>query len=695
MSKTLSKDEVIDIIVKDSKYTREQIEEQITQTVEMMDNMVNEEGAAYVVANNLGVIINLDQSTEPYKINQLVAGQSNVTVVAKVNRIYDIREFTRKDNSNGYVRNIEIIDSSGSARIALWDKKVNIIEEKQIELGSIIRISGANTKIGFHDNIELSIGSHGLIDKDISGINNEDFPEIKTADVIKLNELITTEGEVSVEGKIIDRQGIKEFNRSGKTGRVTSLMLKDLTGKAKVTFWNDSCDKSIVWDVGDIVQITDVRVGVNKFGDKELTFNPHSKIIKLEDPGDISGIEIPSQKILKTLDEIEDGLSSVIVIGKITDIGEIRTFEREGRSNQVANIVIQDKTRSLRVNLWGKQADIVSKIEIGTIIRIKDAQTKLSNFSGEIEISCGDRSKVEISPSNVDHTHFDFKGLPILISDINENRSGVSLKIQIISRFEQRDIEKKDGTSTSVLNMIISDFEGNQGRLAAWENNISKINDFEEGDGLEIISARVKPGSEEYAPEVIIQKTTIVNKIDQNEITPLIQSADKIHQGLHYQKVNLNQLSEGSKVHVRGTIVKAYKPVIYNGCSQCARKVIIEEGFEEKGNCKVHGEVNSQPRLILTIVLEDTHDSCTIKLFGKIAESLLNMTVQEVKDLIDRLSDENAPINKSKIELKEIWVEGKVVKDDIKELLQINADTVGSLDIVKEADAILDKHDKS
>ena len=77
------------------------------------------------------------------------------------------------------------------------------------------------------------------------------------------------------------------------------------------------------------------------------------------------------------------------------------------------------------------------------------------------------------------------------------------------------------------------------------------------------------------------------------------------------------------------------------------------------------------------MVLDDTLATCTIKLFDKVAESLLNMSAVEANELIERLSDENAPITKSKIEMKEIWVEGNVVYDEVKELLQINANKTG------------------
>ena len=149
MSKMLSKDEVVEIIIRETDYTKEDIIKMINETIETMDNMVNEEGAAFVVANNLGVSINPRKITEALKVNQLVPGQSNITLIGRINKIYSTREFTRKDNTKGMVRNLEIIDNTGNTRVSLWDMKTKLIEEKSLQVGDVVKIFGGNTKIGY------------------------------------------------------------------------------------------------------------------------------------------------------------------------------------------------------------------------------------------------------------------------------------------------------------------------------------------------------------------------------------------------------------------------------------------------------------------------------------------------------------------------------------------------------------------
>ena len=58
MASMLSKEDVVSIIVEKTNLSKEQVEQEIEKTMKNMDYMINEEGAAFIVANNLGVVVN-------------------------------------------------------------------------------------------------------------------------------------------------------------------------------------------------------------------------------------------------------------------------------------------------------------------------------------------------------------------------------------------------------------------------------------------------------------------------------------------------------------------------------------------------------------------------------------------------------------------------------------------------------------
>ena len=89
-----------------------------------------------------------------------------------------------------------------------------------------------------------------------------------------ISEIKSGQPKIEVEGKIIDKEEPREFNKFGKAGRVCNATLKDSSGKIKLTLWNDEIDKV---NVGDKVKITNGYC--NEFqGEKQLTAGRFGKL---------------------------------------------------------------------------------------------------------------------------------------------------------------------------------------------------------------------------------------------------------------------------------------------------------------------------------------------------------------------------------------------------------------------------------
>src|SRR5690606_13601168 len=85
---------------------------------------------------------------------------------------------------------------------------------------------------------------------------------------------------------------------------------------------------------------------------------------------------------------------SYSVQGKVSEIGELREFEREdGTENVVANLQLEDETGSIRLTLWGEQAYIIEDLDIDSEIQIINAYAKYG-LNEEIELSIGNKSRV-------------------------------------------------------------------------------------------------------------------------------------------------------------------------------------------------------------------------------------------------------------------------------------------------------------
>ncbi len=70
--------------------------------------------------------------------------------------------------------------------------------------------------------------------------------------------------------------------------------------------------------------------------------------------------------------------------------GDIREFERFGKTGRVCNCVIKDDSGELELTLWNDEIDT---IEAGEKIKITDGWVK--EWNGKLQISMGKNGKVE------------------------------------------------------------------------------------------------------------------------------------------------------------------------------------------------------------------------------------------------------------------------------------------------------------
>jgi replication factor A1 len=115
----------------------DEINQKIKAKLKQLPGLISEEGAAHIVANELGV--KLFDIGEKLQIKNILAGMRNVDVVGKVLQKYELREFN-KENTSGKVANILIGDETGIVRVVLWNKQAELIN--QLKEGDVVKVRG-------------------------------------------------------------------------------------------------------------------------------------------------------------------------------------------------------------------------------------------------------------------------------------------------------------------------------------------------------------------------------------------------------------------------------------------------------------------------------------------------------------------------------------------------------------------------
>jgi len=85
----------------------------------------------------------------------------------------------------------------------------------------------------------------------------------------------------------------------------------------------------------------------------------------------------PNQNV--TLDEVE-----------VAEVGDIRQFEKYGKSGSVCTLKITDNSGSTDLTLWNDEVD---KFQVGDKLKITDAWVK--EWNGKIQVSSGKKGKIE------------------------------------------------------------------------------------------------------------------------------------------------------------------------------------------------------------------------------------------------------------------------------------------------------------
>ena len=95
------------------------------------------------------------------------------------------------------------------------------------------------------------------------------------------------------------------------------------------------------------------------------------------------------------ISEIQSKQGKVIVIGKITEKGEVRSFEKFGKPGRVCSARIKDESVECTLSLWNEQIDQVNE---GDKIKIENGYA--NEWQGAIQLSTGRFGKIEIIEAN-------------------------------------------------------------------------------------------------------------------------------------------------------------------------------------------------------------------------------------------------------------------------------------------------------
>ena len=154
-------EDIVQKIQQERGLSIDEINVKIKEKLDQLSDLISKEGAAHIVANELGVKVYDVSKPKRAKINELTPMLKGAEVVAKVTKLWEVRSF-KTPTREGRVANLSIGDETGFSRLVLWDEKqIKEIEEGKIKEGDIVKVMNGYVKENNRGSMEVHLGSSG------------------------------------------------------------------------------------------------------------------------------------------------------------------------------------------------------------------------------------------------------------------------------------------------------------------------------------------------------------------------------------------------------------------------------------------------------------------------------------------------------------------------------------------------------
>jgi len=91
------------------------------------------------------------------------------------------------------------------------------------------------------------------------------------------------------------------------------------------------------------------------------------------------------------ISEIQARQGRIEVEGKITDLGEIREYNKNGGTLRVCDAKFEDDSGEIKLTLWNDEID---KVKVGDKVKISNGYC--GEYQGEKQLSAGKFGKLEV-----------------------------------------------------------------------------------------------------------------------------------------------------------------------------------------------------------------------------------------------------------------------------------------------------------
>ncbi|NDF35355.1 MAG: single-stranded DNA-binding protein [Nitrosopumilaceae archaeon] len=409
---------------------------------------LTDQGALFLVASDLGITISEPPKSE-ISIRDLHAGAKEVTLQTRVLNVSPKKQFSRKDGSQFYLRNMTVYDKDSAVVVKLWDEKANLPEMTNLNPGDLIKIIKAYVKSDLNGQLTVNIGSGSSIERTDTDSAIPSIDSI-TKDVSQLKE---GDNNVVVSGVLDGPVTFSEFtNFKGMPGTAIRLRLKGTDGRSmRAVLWGKSdAEMPKVIPSGTKARLIGVKAKINQ---QELEIHGNeSTTLEVQSEKQVEPLVIRILSVTKN----ENGQKMILGVDK---------------QKQLYNIV--------------DTANITEPFSQDDVLECMPS--KMYGNSITIDAESFVRKVDEQLPSLAD--------LRTKISNIKPDNDTYCIEAIILKAPERRNVQTKTGETITLSEMYVED-DTAQIWLKGWRNQARLLDECSIGEIIAVTGVTAKQGLE-------------------------------------------------------------------------------------------------------------------------------------------------------------------------------------------------------
>ncbi|MCD6414918.1 MAG: hypothetical protein J7L23_04820 [Candidatus Diapherotrites archaeon] len=232
-------------ILAKTSLSKEQLAKEIEKKQEEYGGLLTRAGAAYSIAKDLGVELDIKEDVKLTPIGELDETLRTASISGEVKTVFPAREWAK----NKKVGSLIVSDASGSVRVSFWNDDCKLLDEARE--GS--RLELRNLMVRKRNELELSYGRS-------SQIVFKSKPELN---YIKLSALAEGQKNVNFFARVRRVFPKREFSTNNRKGQLASIIVSDGTD-ARLVLWDKQADWSEKLHAGDIIRAEGAYVKMNR-----------------------------------------------------------------------------------------------------------------------------------------------------------------------------------------------------------------------------------------------------------------------------------------------------------------------------------------------------------------------------------------------------------------------------------------------